>query len=69
MQKRPIKAIGRWQFWVATEVFSVAIELFGYMSRQWVLCHGRIWSRHDFSGSRQRLFWSQQCCLYSGFLS
>ena len=44
MQKRPKKATMCWQVWVATEVFSVAIKLSDSVSRQWVLCHDRIWS-------------------------
>ena len=38
MQKRPREATARLRVWVATEVFSVTIELFGFVSRHGSLC-------------------------------
>ena len=44
-KKRPKEDTVYLRVWVMTEVFSVATKLSGFVSRQWVLCCDRIWSR------------------------
>ena len=69
MQKKTREATTRLRVWVATEVFSVAIELPGSVSRHGSLCcnmvpklQAVVGSRQGFSCSRQRFFLLVFCC-------
>ena len=46
-----------------TEVFSVAIELFGSMSLHGSLCRDTVYRLHAVDGLRQGFSWSRQSCF------
>ena len=53
MQKWPRKATARWRVSVETEIFSVAIELSGSVSRHGSLCRNIVPMLQAGAGSRQ----------------